>query len=330
MKIFYFFILAYLFIFPAESISAQREYRSHIESADWETKAEEKRFCLIKQKIPYYGEVIFTRKSGQEMLFELTSEELFLKQTQVIIMAEPAPWRQNVQSFEIGSFTLTQGHKPLTAQSPYASRMFQHIENGMMPTITYRDVADKRDLISIAISPMQFRKHLKKFRQCESTLLEYDPELIKDFDLFFATNKSILTDRAKKFLSYVVKHLKVETDIQQIRIDAHADNIGRRRFNDRLSEKRAEAVKNYLIKVGADKNLIYTKAHGEREPQHPNDTKKGRAKNRHARIQMLKTAPPIETGKEEEKAEDKKNIQPTEGITPPIPNFINLEHLITR
>lgn len=129
--------------------SAERDYRSHIAKATWETELKEQELCRIKQKIPNYGEAIFTRKSGHEMLFELTSKELFLNKTQIIIMAEPAPWRQNVVSFKIGSFELKKGHKPLIAKHPYASRMFQHIENGMMPTITYRDVTDRSILLAL-------------------------------------------------------------------------------------------------------------------------------------------------------------------------------------
>jgi sodium-type flagellar protein MotY len=332
MKQHYFFIMLCMLFFSNSSYSAEREYRSHIETADWKTEGKEQAYCLIKQEIPYYGEAIFRRKSGNEVVFELTSQELFLKETKIIIMGEPAPWRQNITSFKIGSFNMVQGHKPLTVRYPYSSRMFQHVENGLMPTITYKDVADQRDIITIAVSPVNFRKHLKVFRQCESTLLEYDPDFIKDFDVFFATNKSKLTDRGKKYLNYVVKHLKIDKSIKQIRIDAHADSIGRRRSNDRLSDRRAKAVKGYLIKIGADEKIIDTMAHGERKPKHTNENALGRSKNRHARIQLLNT-PPITVVVEVDSKKapvDKEKLKPTKGITPPVPNFINLEHLITK
>jgi len=332
MKQYYLFVILFMLFFSNLSFSAEREYRSHIENADWKTEAKEQAYCLIKQEIPYYGEAVFRRKSGNEVVFELTSQQLFLKETKVIIMGEPAPWRQNITSFKIGSFNLIQGHKPLTVRYPFSSRMFQHVENGLMPTITYRDVADQRDIITIAVSPVNFRKHYKKFKQCESTLLEYDPDFIKDFDVFFATNKSKLTDRGKKYLNYVVKHLKIDKNIKQIRVDAHADSIGRRRFNDRLSDRRALTVKNYLIKLGADEKMIDTVAHGERKPKHSNDNALGRSKNRHARIQLLNT-PIIKIEVEVDSKKDpvnKKGIAPTKGITPPVPNFINLEHLITK
>ncbi len=325
-------------IFISNQISsAEREYRQHLKNTDWAIEAQAQVFCRIKQLIPNYGEAIFTRKSGREMIFELTSNELFLKETQIIIMAEPAPWRQNELSFEIGSFTLKEGHKPLTAGYPYASRMFQQIENGMMPTITYRDVADHRDIITIAISPIKFRTYLNDFRQCESTLFEYDPEFLRDFDLYFATNKADLTARAKKNLGHVMKYLKVNKNIKQIRVDAHADSIGRRRFNDRLSERRAKVVREYLLKMGAKEDILYIKSHGEREPANSNDTKVGRAKNRHARVQLLDTPPPPPEIEEEDvideegqKHQEEAPFEPTDKMNTPVPNFINMNHLITK
>ena len=133
-------------------------------------------------------------------------------------------------------------------------------------------------------------------------------------------------------MGYVVKHLKIDKNIKQIRIDAHADNIGRRRFNDKLSDRRAKAVNNYLIKIGADEKLIDTMAHGERKPEHSNDNALGRSKNRHARIQLLNT-PPITVVVEvdnNKKPIAKEKEKPSEVLTPPVPNFINLEHLITK
>ncbi len=322
-------ILYFIFIFllSNSTLATERNYRAHIETAKWTAEAKEQYFCKIKQKIPYYGEAIFTRKSGNEMLFELKSHKLFMQNTQVTIIAEPAPWRSSTQSFEIGSFTLQQGHKPLTVKHPYAYRMFQQLENGMMPTISYHDIADQRDAIVVAISPMKFRKKLSKFLLCESSLLEYDPDFIKDFDIFFTINKANLTVRAKKNLAYAVKHLSVDKNIKQIRVDAHADNIGRRRFNDKLSTRRAEAVKKYLIEAGASENIIVIKAHGEREPKFSNDDKQGRAKNRHAQIQLLNTLPAIE---EDSKGEEEGDFVPSDKLNTPVPNFINLEHLIPR
>jgi len=310
--------------------AAQREYRSHLETADWETEGTKYYKCLLKQKVPYYGEVVFLRNAGQEMKFELRSDELYLKNSKIKIMSEPAPWRHDSKTFEIGQFVLQTGHKPLKVNSPYASRMFQQVENGMAPAITYRDVADQRDLIMVSISPVRFRKKLAEFRQCESQLLPYDAELLRDFKVYFATNKADLTERAKKNFRDIKDFLKIDTEIKQIRVDAHADDRGRRRFNDKLSKRRADAIEKFFDKIGIDKKLLVIEAHGERKPAVEEKTPIARSKNRRARIQLLKEPPPPPEGVAEKEVDmDKYEERATDNLDTPVPNFINLEHLVS-
>ncbi len=320
----YFFLSLFLVLLAGSAHSFEREYRSHIESANWQTEEKEKYYCIIKQEIPFYGEAIFKHRSGHDIAFELKSQQLFLHQTMVTILAEPAPWRHET-AFLIGQVKLNKGHQPLSIKNEYASRMFYHLENGMMPTLQYRDMVDQKDLIYIAISPMNFRQHLKQFRTCQASLLEYDPDFIKDFKIYFATNKTSLSPRARKNLAYVSKHLKVDQKIKQIRIDAHADDRGRRRFNDKLSQRRAQAVVDYLKSLGVDEKMIVSEAHGERKPEVEGKTAQARARNRRARIQLLYTAPP---SAEEEKPleDDEDDYFPTDKRTV-VPNFINLEYL---
>lgn len=322
-----FIILLSITVFAA---AAKREYRSHLETADWETKSTQYYVCEMKQQIPYYGEVVFLRKAGQEMKFELRSEELFLKNSKIKIMSEPAPWRHDSEPFEIGRFELQTGHKPLKVNSPYASRMFQQVENGMAPAISYRDVADQRDLIVVSISPVRFRKKLAEFRRCESELLPYDADMLKDFKIYFATNKAILTERAKKNFRDIKAFLKIDPEIKQIRVDAHADDRGRRRFNDKLSKRRAEAVQKYMEQIGIDQKLLVVESHGERKPAFIEKTALARSKNRRARIQLLKEPPPQPEVEEEQEVNlDQYEERATDNLDTPVPNFINLEHLVT-
>ncbi len=328
-KILSFLLSSLLLFFCVNTSAAVRQYRSHLENADWHTELGEKNYCKLKQTIPFYGEVTFIHKSGNDMLFELSSLDLLMQNTRVSIIAEPAPWRHDAMSFEIGTYVIEQGHELLKVKSPHASRMFQQLENGMVTTLRYSDLADQRDVIELSVSPLHFRKYLKEFRQCESALLEYDPDFIVDFSVYFATNKTYLTEKAKKYLRYVCKHVNYDKNIKQVKIDAHADNRGRRRFNDQLSEKRGETIKNFLLEQGLEPSMINIIAHGEREPKYDNKTLVGRAKNRHAQIQLLDTPPPAPPPEEEEKVKD-DDFVPSDEYNTPVPSFINLEHLINQ
>jgi len=73
----------------------------------------------------------------------------------------------------------------------------------------------------------------------------------------------------------------------EVEIAGHTDNTGSRKTNMRLSEQRAESVKNWLTGRGIDPKRITTSAHGPDKPIVPNNTKEGRDKNR--RIEFIRT-----------------------------------------
>ena len=74
----------------------------------------------------------------------------------------------------------------------------------------------------------------------------------------------------------------------KVKIEGHTDSIGSEKYNQKLSERRAEAVQNYLIQKGAVKKTnISTVGYGESKPIAENKTAKGRAENRRSEIMIL-------------------------------------------
>jgi OOP family OmpA-OmpF porin len=69
----------------------------------------------------------------------------------------------------------------------------------------------------------------------------------------------------------------------------HTDSIGTDAYNQKLSVRRAEAVKAFLVSQGIEKNRIYTEGKGEKQPVADNKTKEGRAKNRRVEIEVVGT-----------------------------------------
>ena len=63
-------------------------------------------------------------------------------------------------------------------------------------------------------------------------------------------------------------------------IEGHTSSDGDANFNLELSQKRAEAVKSYLVKLGADPNRLKTEGYGESRPIQDNRTMQGRGLNR--------------------------------------------------
>ncbi|MCB0691725.1 MAG: OmpA family protein [Saprospiraceae bacterium] len=73
-----------------------------------------------------------------------------------------------------------------------------------------------------------------------------------------------------------------------IRIEGHTDNVGNRMALQELSQRRAEAIKSFLVKKGIDPKRIFTKGMGDRNPLSDNSTEEKRKQNRRVEIRILK------------------------------------------
>jgi len=106
-------------------------------------------------------------------------------------------------------------------------------------------------------------------------------------DVHFAFDKSNLSDYAKASLDGDAQSIgKLSKDYPKLKVDVagHTDWIGTEAYNQALSERRANAVKDYLEAKGVDGGRIETFAYGESKPIAPNTTAEGRALNRRAEI----------------------------------------------
>ena len=107
-------------------------------------------------------------------------------------------------------------------------------------------------------------------------------------DAFFDFDKSVLKPAGKAKLDDLVAKVK-GINLEVIIAVGHTDSIGTDAYNQKLSVRRAESVKAYLISKGIEKNRIYTEGKGEKQPVASNKTKEGRAKNRRVEIEVVGT-----------------------------------------
>ncbi len=107
-------------------------------------------------------------------------------------------------------------------------------------------------------------------------------------DTFFDFDKSVVKPAGKAKLDDLIAKVK-GINLEVIIAVGHTDSIGSDAYNQKLSVRRAEAVKAYLVSKGIEKNRIYTEGKGEKQPVADNKTKEGRAKNRRVEIEVVGT-----------------------------------------
>jgi outer membrane protein OmpA-like peptidoglycan-associated protein len=67
----------------------------------------------------------------------------------------------------------------------------------------------------------------------------------------------------------------------------YTDDIGTKEYNQKLSERRASAVRDYLVKAGVNPEMIFTKGYGKSDPLESSDSAQARAKNRRVEIGIV-------------------------------------------
>ena len=107
-------------------------------------------------------------------------------------------------------------------------------------------------------------------------------------DVLFDFDKSVIKPEGRSKLDDLAGKAK-GVNLEVVIAIGHADSIGSDAYNQRLSVRRAESVKAYLVSKGIEANRIYTEGKGEKQPVADNKTREGRAKNRRVEIEVIGT-----------------------------------------
>ena len=104
-------------------------------------------------------------------------------------------------------------------------------------------------------------------------------------NISFQSGKAILTQESYPYLDQLVQLLNDNPNCW-VKLDGHTDSTGSDAVNNKLSQKRVDSIRDYLIEKGINPNRIVAKGHGSSKPIAPNDTAEGRALNRRVEINL--------------------------------------------
>ena len=106
-------------------------------------------------------------------------------------------------------------------------------------------------------------------------------------NIFFETGSAELKNESVAELTKLIQFMVKNPDIR-IEISGHTDDVGSDAMNQKLSENRANAVAEYLIENGIDKQRIRSVGYGKTRPIDTNNTEQGRANNRRTMFEIIK------------------------------------------
>ena len=120
-----------------------------------------------------------------------------------------------------------------------------------------------------------------------SLTLRYDPPKVFTLkNVFFETGLSTLRKESYPALNELVAGLKAKPGLV-IEIAGHTDNVGKPESNQKLSEDRANAVRDYLMKHGIEEKRVTAKGYGDTQPVASNATPQGRQENRRTEVRII-------------------------------------------
>ena len=111
------------------------------------------------------------------------------------------------------------------------------------------------------------------------------------------TDTSFGFDKSKLEPEGIQRLKKLHAEIQSAKVDSilatgHTDSIGKASYNKKLSIRRAQAVKDYLVKLGIPSERIFIDGKGATQPVASNKTSEGRARNRRVDVEVIGTKAP--------------------------------------
>lgn len=149
---------------------------------------------------------------------------------------------------------------------------------GYLTSVTELEVKPQEDLkATISLN--------KKPKAPNVTVAANEVKLKKQ--VHFAHDAATIEPDSQSLLEEIADVLKNRAEIAKLEIQGHTDNTGSPVYNQRLSQQRADAVRDALIKLGVDGSRLDSKGYGQDKPLVPNVSPANRAKNR--RVQLMIT-----------------------------------------
>ncbi|WP_085286063.1 OmpA family protein [Colwellia chukchiensis] len=276
-----------LLLLSAQSNAGVKQYRADIENSTWQLTDDSRLQCTLTHQIPRYGAAKFYSSASRKMNMEFELEMMRLPDSYALaeVRSEAPNWRPGKAGRVLADMKL---HKQFSPSLPkkMAWHMLSELEQGMSPTFYYDDWYSASDKISVGLSTARFQKAYQAFVTCVANLLNFNFEDIAYTVLNYQFGSDKLTKASQKRMDMIVEYLALDPNLELVLVDGYSDSYGGRNTNLKMSERRANKVRDLFVKNGIDASRIEANGYGERRHVASNETLIGRSKNRRVVVRM--------------------------------------------
>jgi len=266
---------------------AQQHYEAAIEEVKWTISASAVQ-CELKQQIPRFGEAVFMHSAGGELSFVVNVDQPPVNDSEALLYSNPPYWKPEVVPRELSRSPLMKGNTPVYFARKVALRMLYELDQGMQPSLHFRDWADETEDVTVAVSTVHFRDFWPEFIDCQTKLLPFGYDDVKNLSMLFDSGSARLRKSSKEMLDRIALYISKDQSVSSVKITGFTDSIGFRYLNQLLSNRRARVVSKYLISKGVPKEKLSISGRGERRPKLSNASIKGRRYNRRVQVQLFR------------------------------------------
>ncbi len=199
----------------------------------------------------------------------------------VLINTTVVDFKQKVRPGETIMFVNTQTGEVFSKISDKEGKCFFVLIKGSEYLIKYKNFGKDVEYQKVQIPDVARLKELK-------VLVKFQPATAYTLDnVLFETGKANLKGSSFKAIDELASAMTAKSTME-IEIAGHTDNVGDKDANLKLSQERAEAVRDYLIKKGINANRITAKGYGDTKPVADNSTEAGKQQNRRTEVKIIK------------------------------------------
>jgi outer membrane protein OmpA-like peptidoglycan-associated protein len=281
-------VLLSLFVSPClKGIELEdQRYMADIHDAEWQFTGSNYS-CELKHEIPQFGVARFKRIAGEQLQFVITSFQPVPESVEGVLRERSPAWEHNPPDTLQHPIVIKTGMRPMALERKQAGWLLTSLTKGQVGSFSFADWDDNRRQVRVELSPVNFQKPYREFKRCLRQLPSNGGFAeLKHSVVNFALDVAALDSQAQQRLTQLAGYVLADEKIRRIIIEGHADDQGTRRYNNKLSARRAASVYQFLTGKGVKGGMMNQRHYGESRPKIARRSERARAANRRVEIKL--------------------------------------------